>query len=136
PVAETEGVPYSFAYEAAGAVVLDADGHAADAVLRDGAAGTLPREMLHADALVLAVDAFAPPEPLDADFADFDRFLCWTEQHRGMRTDVGGLPVFLVLTKCDLLPRPGETTADWLERIEERKREVGGRFHDFLAGRD
>ena len=47
------------------------------------------------------------------------------EQRRGDRTDVGGLPVFLVLTKCDRLARPGETTADWLEHIEQRKREVG-----------
>ena len=91
--------------------------------------------MLHADALVLAVDASAPPDKLDADFAAFARFLRWMERYRGLRTDVGGLPVFLVLTKCDRLARPGQTTADWLEHIEDRKREIGGRFQAFLAGR-
>ena len=141
---EEEVVPYSFKYEPGGtsgrvgAVVLDCNGRAADALIRDPApaAGPLGREALHADALVLAVDASAPPERLDAEFAEFDHFLRRVEEERGTRTEVGGLPVFLVLTKCDLLARPGETAADWLEHIEERKREIAARFHDFLAGRD
>ena len=33
----------------------------------------------------------------------------------------GGLPVFLVLTKCDLLARAGDSPADWMDRIEQRK---------------
>jgi hypothetical protein len=92
--------------------------------------------MLHADALVLTVDASAPPEEMDEEFAAFERFLRRVEEQRGRRTDVGGLPVFLVLTKCDRLARPGDTAADWLERIEQRKRDVAGRFRDFQAGRE
>src|SRR5262249_30957201 len=52
---------------------------------------------------------------------------------RGERTEVAGLPVYLVLTKCDLIAKTTDTTAQWMERIEERKREVHQRFHEFLA---
>jgi hypothetical protein len=142
PAPQEEVVPYSFEYEPVGgqrrrAVVNDSDGQAADVLIHDPApaAGALADEMLAADALVLTVDASAPPDQLDAHFADFDRFLHRMEQHRGTRTDAGGLPVFLVLTKCDRLARPGETTADWLEQIEERKRVIGARFREFLAAR-
>ena len=126
---DEEVVAYSFTYEPSekgedeprSAVVLDCDGRVADALVREPApaGGTLGREMLHADALVVAVDASAPPEKIDAEFAEFDRFLRWMERYRGLRTDVGGLPVFLVLTKCDRLARPGQTAADWLEHIED-----------------
>jgi hypothetical protein len=118
-----------------GAVVLDADGQAADALIHEpaAAAGTLSRELLHADGLVLAVDVSASPERLEAEFTDLDYFLRHMEVQRGRRTDVGGLPVFLVLTKCDRLVQPGETTTDWLEHIEERKREAASSFTEFLA---
>ena len=66
---DEEVVAYSFTYEPSEksehgrltAVVLDCDGRVADALVREPApaAGTLGREMLHADALVLAVDASA-----------------------------------------------------------------------------
>src|SRR5207245_4735258 len=39
----------------------------------------------------------------------------------------------LVLTKCDLIAKPADTSAQWMERIEERKREVHQRFQEFLA---
>ncbi len=142
PLTEPEEViPYSFRYEpdgapgGRGAVVFDPSGPAAEALVRDQDAGPLAPEMRQADAVVLAVDASASPEELDAVFAEFDRFLRRMEQGRGDRTDVGGLPVFLVLTKCDRLARPGGTTADWLEHIEQRKREVAARFHAFRIGR-
>ena len=135
---------YSFDYEPAGkpapfgAVVLDADGRAANELIRNATprAGALSQEILNADALVFAVDASAPLEQLDADFGEFDHFLSRMEHQRGQRTEVGGLPVFLVLTKCDKIAKPGATTADWLEQIEERKREISGRFRKFLAGRE
>ncbi len=141
PEESEQVVPYSFRYEPGGApggrgaVVLDPSGPAAEALVRDQDAGPLAPEMRQADAVVLAVDASASPEELDAVFAEFDRFLRRMEQGRGDRTDVGGLPIFLVLTKCDLLAQPGGTTADWLEHIEERKREVAARFHAFRIGR-
>jgi hypothetical protein len=121
------------------AVVYDCDGRAAEELLRRpealGGHG-LAGELLRADAVVLAIDASTPAARLDADFADFDRFLRRMEHGRGRRTEVADLPVYLVLTKCDLLARPGEGVADWIERVEERKREVGARFHDFVSRRD
>jgi GTPase SAR1 family protein len=134
---------YSFQHEPdnapgrRGVFVFDPGGREAGAVAlaTDTDAAALTREMRRADAIVLAVDASAAAEELDAVFAEFNDFLSRMERRRGDRTLVGGLPVFLVLTKCDLSARPGETAADWVEDIEERKREVGARFHDFLAVR-
>ena len=124
------------------AEVIDCDGRAVNDILtgqREADAnspeGTLLRALLDADALILVVDASASEGQVDADFAEFDRFLNQMETSRGNRTEVGGLPVFLVLTKCDLLAKPTDTFADWMEHIEQRKREVDGRFRDLLARR-
>jgi 50S ribosome-binding GTPase len=122
------------------AVLVDCDGRVANELLTrrralaaDSRNGNLAQAILEADTLLLLVDASASPSHVDADFAEFGRFLRLLEQSRGRRSDVGGLPVFLVLTKCDLLVRPGDTPAAWIERIEERKRQVDARFQEFLA---
>jgi GTPase SAR1 family protein len=125
-----------------GAILIDCDGRVANDLLvrrrsldDDSPEGTLAREVLQADTLVLVIDASAPTTQLDADFAEFGQFLQLLEQNRGQRTEVGGLPVFLVLTKCDLLAQPNETPTTWMERIETHKREVSERFRAFLARR-
>jgi hypothetical protein len=150
-----EVVPYPIDYEpfrrdartpSAGehvpAVVIDCDGRVANDLLvrhpsleDDSPEGTLAHEVAEADTLVLVIDAAAPPAQVEADFGEFDRFLRQMERGRGRRAEVGGLPVFLVLTKCDLLAQPGDTAAGWIERIEERKRDVDARFRAFLARR-
>jgi GTPase SAR1 family protein len=124
------------------AVVIDCDGRVANDLLirraglpEDSPEGTLAHEVANADALILVVDAAAPTAQIEADFSEFDRFLRHMERRRGQQAEVGGLPVFLTLTKCDLLARDGDTTVDWVERIEERKREVDSRFRKFLARR-
>ncbi len=124
------------------AVILDCDGRVANDLLvrRQGLdehspEGTLAHEVVEADTLVLVIDAAAPPAQVEADFVEFDRFLRQLERSRGRRADVGGLPVFLVLTKCDLLAQPGDSGGQWMERIEERKRDVDARFRAFLAQR-
>ncbi|HEV3260932.1 MAG TPA: GTPase domain-containing protein [Gemmataceae bacterium] len=150
-----EVVPYHVAFEpfdvkrpgAAGrpveAVLIDCDGQAANRLLerrqgldgRDGQ-GSLARAVLDADALVLAVDGSASPAQVDADFAQFDHFLRLLEHSRGRLTEVTGLPVFLVLTKCDLLAGPDAksvTFSDWVERIEAKKLKVAERFREFLS---
>ncbi|HEY7309586.1 MAG TPA: hypothetical protein VH643_09545 [Gemmataceae bacterium] len=126
-----------------GAVVIDCDGRVANDLLvrrqalpEDSPEGTLAHEVVEADTLVLVIDASAPPAQIETDFDEFDRFLRQLEVSRGQRVDVGGLPVFLVLTKCDLLAQPGDTAADWMERIEQRKRDVDARFRGFLARRE
>src|SRR5439155_25660316 len=95
--------------------------------------GTLAQAILDADALILAIDASAPVTQINADFTEFGRFLRLLEQQRGHRTEIGGQPVFLVLTKCDLLARPGDSAAAWMSHIKERQAEVADRFRDFLA---
>jgi hypothetical protein len=108
--------PALVAHRHCGAVVFDCDGRVANDLLvrhkaldEESPEGTLAREVLEADVLILVVDAAAPAAQIDADFTEFDRFLRLLEQQRGEQTEVAGLPVFLVLTKCDLLAEPGAT---------------------------
>jgi hypothetical protein len=119
------------------AILYDCDGRVANDLLsRQGdfnADGALAGAILQADTLVLAVDASAGSAVLDRDFDQFGHFLHLLEQRRGLRSDVGGLPVYLVLTKCDLLAQKNDTSVAWMDRIEERKRQVGARFQDFLS---
>jgi GTP-binding protein EngB required for normal cell division len=129
--------------EHVGAVVIDCDGRVANDLLvrrqalpEDSPEGTLAHEVVTADTLVLVIDASAPAAQVEADFAEFDRFLRQLETSRSQRAEVGGLPVFLVLTKCDLLARQGDKAADWMDRIEQHKRDVDARFRSFLARRE
>jgi hypothetical protein len=120
-------------------VLYDCDGRAAGELLtRDGALDgaladrVLTREVQRADALVLAIDGSAEPAQVKRDFGLFRSFLRALERSRGARAEVAGLPVFLVLTKCDLLATPADTTAAWMDKIEERKREIHQGFEEFL----
>jgi hypothetical protein len=121
------------------AELIDCNGRVANDLLTGdkaigtkGADGALAQSILGTDVLVLLVDASAGDAPLDRDFTQFARFLRLLEQSRGQRSDVGGLPVYLVLTKCDLLARKGDTVNAWMDRIEERKRQVNEQFQAFL----
>jgi hypothetical protein len=122
------------------AVLVDCDGRVANDLLSrrrtlgPGEPDTLAREISGADTLVLVVDASAVPQAVERDFAQFGRFLHLLEQNRGRRSEVGGLPVYLVLTKCDLLAKSTDSSIGWMERIEERKRQVDRKFKEFLAG--
>jgi hypothetical protein len=150
-----EIIPYPIKYEPFGptgpegkkrpltSIFIDCDGRVANDLLvrrkalePNSPEGTLAFEILQADGLVLVIDISAPPTETDADFAEFGRFLNQLEHSRGERAEVGGLPVFLVLAKCDLLAQPQDSALDWMERIEERKRQVNTRFRDFLARRE
>lgn len=123
------------------AVLLDCEGLAASELLarvaeleEDDPELPLAREVLAADALVLTVDASAPPAELSADFAAFKTFLRTLEERRGQDVEVGGLPIYLVLTHADLLARPLDSPAEWVEQLEGRKREVDDAFRAYLAG--
>jgi hypothetical protein len=122
-------------------VLVDCDGRVANDLLSRRRTlgpgepdGALAREVLDADTLVLVVDAASSPQAIEHDFAQFGRFLHLLEQNRGRRSEVGGLPVYLVLTKCDLLAKSSDSNIAWMERIEERKRQVDRKFKEFLAG--
>jgi len=135
-----EPLPAGSASVARAAVLMDCDGRVANDLLSrrrtlgaDAEGGALARAIVEADTLVLAVDASASTEAMEQDFAQFGRFLRLLEQDRGQRSEVGGLPVYLVLTKCDLIARTSDSNIAWMERIEERKRQVHQKFQEFLA---
>ncbi len=144
-----EVVPYLVVYEPTDpgrsgerldAVLIDSDGRVANDLLarlrpcdEAGRPGPLAKAVLGADAIVLTVDASASASQMEADFTQFTRFLRLLEQNRGEQVQVGGLPVFLVLTKCDRLAHPDEAPTAWLDAVEAKKQEVAQRFRDFLA---
>jgi hypothetical protein len=149
-----EVVPYAVAFKSFGkspsiendgqmqAILVDCDGRVANELLsRKRSLNTNPGDnslaqaIVDADALILAIDASAPATQVNADFTEFAKFLRLLEHQRGHRTEIGGQPVFLVLTKCDLLAKPGDSTSDWIRHISERQREVEHRFRDFLAAK-
>jgi hypothetical protein len=132
--------PLSGTGAARAAVLIDCDGAVANDLLErrreldeKSPEGTLARAILKADALILLVDASAPEERINKVFEQFKHFLHLLEEGRGMRIEVGGLPVFVVLTKCDLLAEPRDSVMDWMELIEQRKRELDEHFRAFLA---
>ena len=144
---QEEIVPYPVHFSPYGqtsvaAVLFDCDGRAANDLLtqkrsieKENRDGTLAGAVLSADALILTVDASAPHSQIEDDFREFLRFLRFLEKHRGREHAVGGLPVYLVLTKCDLLVRDGSISRSmWEARIAERKHDVIERFKHFLAG--
>src|SRR5262249_34275733 len=96
-------------FEPLEAVLLDCSGEAAKQLIADqkrleeGEEGPLAQEVAEADTLLLVVDASVGPEVLERNFAAFGQFLAALQLLRGERTEVAGLPVFLVLNRCDLL---------------------------------
>jgi GTPase SAR1 family protein len=119
------------------AVLIDCDGKAANEVLAqrsaNGGSRALARAIRSADGLILVADAAADPAQLQRDFGQIAAFLRQFELQRSQRSEVGGLPVFLVLTKCDLLAKKTDTASAWIGRIEERKRQVDQGFQKYLA---
>jgi GTPase SAR1 family protein len=123
------------------AVIYDCDGRVANELLSqrkplddDTRANGLARAVLGADALILVVDASASNEQVETDFREFMRFLKVLETYRGEDRAVGGLPVYLVLSKCDLLARDHPHRAVWEARVAERARQVQERFARYLDG--
>lgn len=108
------------------ASVTDPDGESARVMLRTG------QPDRDVDAVLLAVDASLSGKQLADEFQQFGRWLAAVRASRARRTEIGELPVYLVLTKCDLLARKEDTFARWMQRIEEGKRRIDDRFRDLL----
>ncbi len=87
---------------------------------------------MNADTLLLVVDASSGSAAVKRDFAQFRQFLNILEESRSHHTAVSGLPVYLVLTKCDLLASKTDMSPQWMERIEELKRKVDQWFRESL----
>lgn len=120
------------------ATLLDGDGRLAQEYLAgkrvlEARDSGLSRAILDADTVILTFDPTAAGGPVEPRLAAFAHFLTLLQEVRGRRADVADLPVYLVLTKCDELARPGDTFSKWLERMEDAKRKLGERFTAFLA---
>src|SRR5204863_206443 len=68
------------------------------------------------------------------DFREFVRFLRVLETHRSHKRTIGGLPVFLALTKCDRLVREPIPRVEWEKRIAVRQQQVKERFARYVEG--
>jgi len=120
--------------------LIDCDGRAAGELLdhdnpfvRGAARGALVETVRSADALVLVIDATSPAYVVDRTLLDFKRFLDNLEEGRAFGREVGGLPIFLTLTKCDRLSGEGDTPTDWLQRIDERERSLKSKFESVFG---
>jgi hypothetical protein len=89
----------------------------------------LAKALLNADAVVLLLDASAP---LDHEVPHLSSFLKLFQEARSGQADVTGLPVYLVLSKCDMIAKPDESYNQWVQRIEEAKRKLFERFQALL----
>ncbi len=76
------------------------------------------------DAVVFLCDANQSAEDLGSSLNDFRDQLRQRAASASAQCGPAAFPVFLVLTKCDLLAQPGDTHSDWLERIEADKLQV------------
>jgi len=94
--------------------------------------GGLPRLIQRADSLVVLLDASAAPADADERLAELRRFFHALERQRSRRQDIGDFPVFVVLSKADLLATATDTNNDWEERVAARVRYVQTHFQDFL----
>lgn len=92
----------------------------------------MQRPILDSDAIVLAVDVSASGKELVEQFQQFGNWLHELHEVRGQRADVADLPVYLVLTKCDLLAKKEYTFAKWMQAIEEAKNKVDEKFREYL----
>jgi GTPase SAR1 family protein len=119
------------------AVFIDSGGKTAGALLarRDllKPDGSLAREILEADTLILVVDGSTSPAQFEREFGQLAHFLDLLEKSRALRADVAGLPIYLVLTKCDRLAQADDTSLSWIDKIEERKLQAGERFRPIFA---
>lgn len=119
-------------------VLYDCDGRAANEILEQGASfpdarsQKLVRNLRRADAVLLVIDAGAEREQIERDFLEFERFLTHFKRYRTQQTEVAGLPVFLVLSKCDLLYVDGDSWLDWTRRIRDRCDSLSQRLSDRL----
>ncbi len=118
---------------------IDCDGIAAQKLLADAdllrrqkARSELAHSVRSTDALVVVIDATWKAEQVDEVFAQLDTFLKVLRDQRTADREVGGLPVFLVLGKCDELARRGEAFADWQARVQDELTKLEGRFRSWF----
>lgn len=118
---------------------IDCDGNSAQQLLDDAnqlrraqARSELADSVRSTDALVVVVDATWQPAQVDELFTQLHAFLKVLRDQRAADREVGGLPVFLTLTKCDELARRGEAFSEWATLVEQEKAKLEARFHEWF----
>ncbi|MCX7665534.1 MAG: GTPase domain-containing protein [Gemmataceae bacterium] len=135
--------PFNSAEAPYDVTLLDCDGRVANDLLQQKQPlkkttdrPSLAGAILDADALILVVDAAASVDQLEDDFREFLSFLDHLVKHRAQRHSVGGLPVYLVLNKCDVFAHNRQMTrSQWEDELAARKADVGRKFREYLATR-
>src|SRR5947209_3388476 len=132
-----EPLPDNPRMPAGAATLIDSDGRVAMQLLAEEPTAdnsALAKAMFDADTIILVVDASGDASQLGKTFTQFAHFLRVFEEDRSRASEVTDLPVYLVLSKCDLLAKKTDSAATWIQRIEERKRQVHQRFQQFIEG--
>jgi len=132
--------PWRVGERPAGSVqILDCDGNAANALLKHpdpiterAVHGLVASAVVQADLIALVVNAAAADEDLDDAFDEFVMFLERVHGRKAFEREVGGFPIELILTQCDLLFEPGDTRERWLEETDQRLNRVLKRFAEFI----
>jgi hypothetical protein len=88
----------------------------------NGPMQVLPDSLAKADLVLVTMDAGSVNGEATSSCSSTNGFLNTFEATRSRQAEVAGLPVFCVLTRCDELASSGQSLADWLQAIEERKR--------------
>jgi hypothetical protein len=121
----------------------DCDGKAAEALLahpepitQRAPESPVAKAVVGSDAIVLLVDAASTDDELDEAFEEFDTFLTVVHRAKTDAREVGGFPVFLVLTQCDRLARPGDTRKTWEARVAARIEHAWVKFQTHLRDAD
>lgn len=119
--------------------ILDCDGSAAksllihpDAITERRVSGTVAAAVVAADLLVLVVNAGLDDDGLSAAFDDFLMFLERVHGRKAFGREVGGFPVFVVLSQCDRLAKRADAPAEWEARVRGNRAYVLKRFAEFL----
>jgi hypothetical protein len=92
----------------------------------------MKKPILDADAVMLVVDASAPKKQLNEEFRQSARWLKHLHEARGRRADIADLPVYVVLTKSDLLAGKTDTLDTWKKTIDEAKHQYEDNFRKYL----
>ncbi len=120
-------------------VLNDCSGKAAESLIRHPNSlhdpetrAPLARAVIDADAIILLVNASSDEKELSSAFAEFHAFLTIVAWGKTNAREVGGFPIYLVLTQCDKLAKPNDTRANWEERVQGHAENTWDKFHSFL----
>src|SRR5262249_2258668 len=90
------------------------------------------RAVIEADAILLLVNASAEDDELNEAFAEFETFLKAVGEGKSSAREVGGFPIFLVLTHCDTLATSSASLSSWQRKVHEKAEYAWAKFHTFL----